>query len=240
MRSIVGIELDPAYAEDARRRLDDVHCLDLNDLPRRGHVLMALGRFDCIRRSGERGTYPPSSELRYQEVPELRAQHDSRIRPHEVCQTHRHLAPRQPPSALDKKPELSKRAEPFRGRGSSRAWSRNHASLEDDLRIHRIELALGRHSVLGPDFPSDRMHVCGIRRAASLCTRSPSRARSASTVGGHRRAPLPLAIHLPRGSPSFDMRPTGNEPPGVTAMYSRARSRRSIFTGVRDTSGVTP
>ena len=46
--TVVGIELDPAYAEDARERLDDVHCLDLNDLPRRDDVLMALGRFDCI------------------------------------------------------------------------------------------------------------------------------------------------------------------------------------------------
>lgn len=48
VRSVVGIELDPAYAEDARKRLDDVHCLDLNDLPHRGDVLTALGRFDCI------------------------------------------------------------------------------------------------------------------------------------------------------------------------------------------------
>ena len=30
------------------RELDDVHCLDLNDLPCRGDVLGALGRFDCI------------------------------------------------------------------------------------------------------------------------------------------------------------------------------------------------
>ena len=48
VRTVVGIELDPGYAEDARKRLDDVHCLDLNDLPGRDDVLMALGRFDCI------------------------------------------------------------------------------------------------------------------------------------------------------------------------------------------------
>ena len=48
VRTVVGVELEPAYAEDARKRLDDVHCLDLNDLPRRSDVLSALGRFDCI------------------------------------------------------------------------------------------------------------------------------------------------------------------------------------------------
>jgi trans-aconitate methyltransferase len=48
VRSVVGIEVDPAYAEDAREMLDDVLCLDLNELPRRGDVFTALGRFDCI------------------------------------------------------------------------------------------------------------------------------------------------------------------------------------------------
>ena len=48
VRTVVGVEREPAYAEDARKKLDDVHCLDLNDLPHRGDVLMALGRFDCI------------------------------------------------------------------------------------------------------------------------------------------------------------------------------------------------
>jgi trans-aconitate methyltransferase len=48
VRSVAGIELEPAYAEDARTRLDEVHCLDLNDLPRRRDVLAALGQFDCI------------------------------------------------------------------------------------------------------------------------------------------------------------------------------------------------
>ena len=44
-RSVAGIELDPAYAEDARERLDDVHCLDLNGLPRRGQRVNGFGPF---------------------------------------------------------------------------------------------------------------------------------------------------------------------------------------------------
>jgi SAM-dependent methyltransferase len=48
VRTVVGVELDPVYADDARRRLDEVHCLDLNDLPGRRDLLTALGRFDCI------------------------------------------------------------------------------------------------------------------------------------------------------------------------------------------------
>ena len=104
------------------------------------------------RRSAERGTHTPSSELRYHEVPELGAQHDSRIRPHEVCQTHRRLAPGQPRGALDKKLELSERAEPFRAPGLQRGMVEEvHALLEDGLRVHPIRARAHRTSLrVGP------------------------------------------------------------------------------------------
>jgi methionine biosynthesis protein MetW len=45
---VVGIEIDPAYAADARDRLDRVVQADLEELARRDDLREELGTFDCL------------------------------------------------------------------------------------------------------------------------------------------------------------------------------------------------
>lgn len=110
------------------------------------------------RKSAERGTYPPSSELRYHEAPERGPQDDSRLCPDELRQTERHLAPGQTNGgALSKKLERGECTEPSPAPGLQRGiFEEVHASLEDDLREQKKALApLGRHSVLGRELVGD-------------------------------------------------------------------------------------
>lgn len=46
--SVVGVELDPAYAADAAQRLDRVVRADLDVLAASDEALADLGRFDCV------------------------------------------------------------------------------------------------------------------------------------------------------------------------------------------------
>jgi 2-polyprenyl-3-methyl-5-hydroxy-6-metoxy-1,4-benzoquinol methylase len=45
---VVGIEIEPGYAEDARARLDRVVLADAEELARRDDLESELGRFDCL------------------------------------------------------------------------------------------------------------------------------------------------------------------------------------------------
>lgn len=45
---VVGVEIDAAYAEDAKSRLDQVLCENLDDIGRWDELETAIGRFDCV------------------------------------------------------------------------------------------------------------------------------------------------------------------------------------------------
>jgi 2-polyprenyl-3-methyl-5-hydroxy-6-metoxy-1,4-benzoquinol methylase len=47
-REVVGVEIDPDYAQDARVHLDRVVCADLTELAARDDLDADLGRFDCL------------------------------------------------------------------------------------------------------------------------------------------------------------------------------------------------